>query len=130
MHDRADLRDVGREVLCLDDGRHAQLLLQLRDAALDHRLLVLGVVVLGVLGDISELPRLLDPLGDLPALLGGEQLELVLELLQTFRGEDYVLRHLTLCLLDGYRRSTGKTPLWSGIRARAADGERRSIAGA
>ncbi len=76
--------------------RHPQLLLQLGDPALEHRLLVLGVVVLGVLGDVAELPRLLDPLGDLATLLGREQLELVLELLQTFWGEDYVLRHLSL----------------------------------
>ncbi len=39
---------------------------------LEHRLLVLGVVVLGVLGDVAELARHLDPLSDLTALLGLE----------------------------------------------------------
>jgi hypothetical protein len=70
----------------LDDGRHAQLLGQLRDAALEHRLLVLGVVVLGVLGDVPELPRLLDAFGHLAALLGGQQLELGLELRPGLQG--------------------------------------------
>jgi hypothetical protein len=71
VHDRADLHHVGRQVFGLDNGRHAQLLLQLRDTALDHRLLVLRVVVLRVLGDVSELARLLDALGDLATLVGG-----------------------------------------------------------
>ncbi len=61
----------------LDHRRHPQLLLQLRDAALDHRLLVLRVVVLGVLGDVSELARLLDAFGDLAALGRGQLLELL-----------------------------------------------------
>src|ERR1700684_3121362 len=93
VDDRADLHYVSREVLRLDHARHPQLLLQLRDAALEHRLLVLRVVVLRVLRDVAELARLLDPLGDLATLLRREQLELVFELLQSFRGEDYVLRH-------------------------------------
>ena len=83
---------------------------QHRDAALEHRLLVLGVVVLGVLGDVAELPRLLDAFGDLAALLGGQQLEFVLELLQAFRGEDDVLRHVTLDRGLAVRQRTGKSP--------------------
>ena len=39
-------------------------------SGLEHRLLVLRVVVLGVLGDVAELARLADPLGDLPPLVG------------------------------------------------------------
>ncbi len=50
---------------------------------LEHRLLVLRVVVLGVLGDVAELARLLDALGDLAALLGGQEVELRLELLES-----------------------------------------------
>ena len=53
----------------VDDGRAAEPLLELRDPLLEHGLLVLGVVVLGVLGDVAELARLLDALGDLTALL-------------------------------------------------------------
>ena len=117
VHDRADLHDVGGEVLGLDHRRHAQLLLQLRDPALEHRLLVLGVVVLGVLGDVAELARLLDALGDLAALRRGEQLELVLELLETFGGEDDVLRHVTLDRGLGSARHD-KTPLRAGIHGR------------
>ena len=52
----------------VDDLRGAQAILELRDALLEHRLLVLGVVVLGVLGDVTELARFLDALGDLAAL--------------------------------------------------------------
>jgi hypothetical protein len=37
---------------------------------LEHRLLVLGVVVLGVLRDVAEFARNLDPLGNIPSLLG------------------------------------------------------------
>ena len=54
--------------LLVDHGRAAQPLLELGDPLLEQRLLVLGVVVLGVLRDVAELARLLDPLGDLAAL--------------------------------------------------------------
>ena len=77
----------------VDHGRGAQLLLELGDLRLEHRLLVLGVVVLGVLGDVAELARLLDARGDLAALLRREVLELALELLETVRREDDVLGH-------------------------------------
>ena len=45
-------------------------LLELRDPVLEHRLLVLRVVVLGVLGDVAELTRDADAVGDLAALVG------------------------------------------------------------
>ena len=75
------------------DGRRAQLLLDGGDALLEHRLLVLRVVVLGVLRDVAELARLLDALSDLAALVGLEVGQLHLELLEAFGGEDDVLGH-------------------------------------
>ena len=59
---------------------------------LEHRLLVLRVVVLGVLGDVAELARDADPLGDLAALLGREVLDLLLELLVALGREDDFLQ--------------------------------------
>jgi hypothetical protein len=56
---------------------------------LEHRLLVLRVVVLGVLGDVAELAGNPDPLRDLAALLGLQELDLPLELLVALGGEDY-----------------------------------------
>ena len=49
---RADRDDVLRHVLLADHLGVAELLLELRDPMLEQRLLVLGVVVLGVLGDV------------------------------------------------------------------------------
>ena len=89
----ADLDDVGREVGGVDDLRRAQALLELGDLLLEHHLLVLGVVVLGVLRDVAELARLLDALGDLAALGGLQVVELALELLEAFGSEDDVLGH-------------------------------------
>ena len=94
VHDRADLHDVGRDLGGVDDrARRASFSSSVGDARLEHRLLVLGVVVLGVLGDVAELACLLDALGDLAAAVGAQDLELVLELLEAFRGEDDVLGH-------------------------------------
>ena len=76
----ADLLEV--DLLRVDDARPAQPLLELGDPLLEQGLLVLGVVVLGVLGDVAELPRLLDPRGDLAALDGREVVDLRLELVQ------------------------------------------------
>src|SRR4029077_17655744 len=81
-----------------------------RDAGLDHGLLVLGVVVLGVLGDVPELARLLDALGNLAALRGLQIRELHFEPLESFWGEDDVLGHTRL-VISGCRQ---KTPLRSG----------------
>ena len=55
---------------------------------LEHRLLVLGVVVLGVLRDVSELTGFLDALRHLATAVAHEVFELVLELLETFLGEN------------------------------------------
>ena len=89
----ADPDDIRVEVRGVDHGRRAKLVLELRDPRLEHRLLVLGVVVLGVLGDVAELARLLDPGGDLAAAHGRHVLELGLEVGEPFGGENDVLWH-------------------------------------
>src|SRR5204862_1305752 len=95
VDDRADADGVGGDVVRVDDLGGAQTLLQLHDALLEHRLLVLGVVVLGVLRDVAELASLLDALGHVAAPVAGQLLELILELLEAFWGEDDVLGHKT-----------------------------------
>src|SRR3712207_6318506 len=95
VDDRADPHDVRVEVGGVDDRRRAQALLDLGDPLLELSLLVLGVVVLGVLGDVPELASLLDALGDLAALGRLEVLELLLELLEPVGGEDDVFLHGT-----------------------------------
>ena len=87
VHGRADRHDVGRDVALVDDGRRAQLVLEVGDLLLEHRLLVLRVVVLGVLGDVAEGARLLDPLRDFLAPVGREVLDLRLQVLETLRCE-------------------------------------------
>ena len=61
---RADLDVVGRVVVD-DRVRGLDHRLEGLDPAFDERLLVLGVLVLGVLGHIAVLFRIVDPLGDL-----------------------------------------------------------------
>src|SRR3954470_932064 len=89
----AHAHDVVVELGGVDHRGRAQLVLERGDPRLEHRLLVLGVVVLGVLRDVPELAGLLDALGDLAALGGGEVLDLLLEVLEAFGGEDDVLLH-------------------------------------
>ena len=64
---RADLDVVGRVVLVDDRGVLDQRLERL-DPALDERLLVLGVLVLGVLGQVAVFLGVVDPVGDLGSL--------------------------------------------------------------
>ena len=61
------------------------------DPVLEHRLLVLCIVVLRVLGDVTELASLLDALGYLAALRGRKVLDLLLELRIALGSEDYFL---------------------------------------
>ena len=68
--------DVLGHVLLGDDSRVGELLLEDRDAVLEQRLVVLGVVVLGVLCDVAELPRDADPLRNLAALVVRQELDL------------------------------------------------------
>ena len=74
-----------------------------RDAVLEQRLVVLGVVVLGVLRDVAELPRDADPLGNLAALVVRQELDLILELLVALRSEDHFL-HFSCLLMKNARR--------------------------
>jgi hypothetical protein len=59
---------------------------------LEHRLLVLRVVVLGILGDVAELARDADPLGDLAALLVAQAVDLLLQVLIALGREDDFLQ--------------------------------------
>ena len=92
-------------VLLRDHARVAEPLLERGDAVLEQRLLVLRVVVLRVLGDVAELARGLDPVGDLAALVVREVLDLLLELLVAFRSEDDFLQ---LGLLKEKRAAQGR----------------------
>jgi len=56
---------------------------------LEHRLLVLRVVVLGVLGDLAELACDPDPVGDLPPTVGPQDLELQRQLLIALGSEEH-----------------------------------------
>src|ERR671916_2198866 len=91
-------RDAGAEVhgVCVGRGgvyhlRVPDAALYLPDPALQQALLGLGVVVLGVLRDVPELPCLPDAVGDLTATHLGEVAELLLELLEAFRGYEFLV---------------------------------------
>src|SRR5262249_7592867 len=115
---------VGRDVLRVDDLGGAQALLELGDPLLEHHLLVLRVVVLGVLRDVAELARLLDALGHLATAGGLQLLKLFPEPLQAFRGEDDVSCH---GLVD--RSPPTENPAFSGDSRRfGGQCERGSIA--
>ena len=88
--------------------RAAQPLLELGDPLLEQRLLVLGVVVLGVLGDVAELARFLDALGDLAALGGRE----VLDLRLSFSRPSWVISasRATCCPLHSSRPPDERSP--------------------
>src|SRR5512144_3279439 len=95
VDDGADTDDLGVDVLVVDDGGPAHAVLERSDPLLQHRLLVLGVVVLGVFCDVPELPRLLDAISNLAALVLLQVLELLLELLESLRGDQCLARQLS-----------------------------------
>ena len=78
---RADLDVLGR-VLLVDDRGVLDQRLERLDPALDERLLVLGVLVLGVLREVAVLLGVVDPRGDLGAADVGHLVELRAELLE------------------------------------------------
>ena len=102
-HPGADRDRLGRDVLGVDHAGVAQLLLERLDAVLELGLLVLGVVVLRVLGDVAELARLLDPLRHLAALGRREVLDLLLELGVALFGEDHFAVHRITFFVGGRR---------------------------
>ena len=113
LHVRADRDDVLGDVLLLDHARGQEPLLEQGDPVLDQRLLVLRVVVLGVLGDVAELAGDADALGDLPPLVGGEVVDLLLQLLVALFGEDDFLGHLGLLLKrNGAAQGRRRGPEW------------------
>ena len=67
-HLRADGDDARVDLAGLDHARVRQAVLELGDPVLEHRLLVLGVVVLRVLGDVTELAGGADAVGNLATL--------------------------------------------------------------
>ena len=83
--------DARVDALLVDELGVREALLELRDAVLEHHLLVLRVVVLGVLRDLAELTRRRDPLRDLPALRRPQHVELARQLLVALGSEDHIL---------------------------------------
>src|SRR6185503_17654480 len=79
---RADLDVVVRGVL-VDEGRILDQRLERLDPPLDERLLVLGVLVLGVLRQVAVLLGVVDALGDLRPAHGNHLVELLAELLES-----------------------------------------------
>src|SRR5215218_11462224 len=65
--------------------------LELTDPALQQALLVLRLVVLGVLRDVPEVAGLPDAVGDLLTTHLGQVCEFLLELLQTLRGNEFLV---------------------------------------
>jgi hypothetical protein len=103
-------------VLGVDDACVAQLLLEGLDPVLELGLLVLGVVVLGVLGDVPELPGLLDPLRDLTALGGREVLDLLLELRVALFRQDHFAVHRVGLLFAGRPAPERRRKVTTGFR--------------
>src|SRR5215211_4607770 len=120
---RGDLRGV--EHACLPEP-----LEQHRDPALEQGLLVLRVVVFGVLADVAELARDADAVGDLAALLAGQVVDLLLELLVAVGGEDDLVHGLRLPFkkerrearrhwIESYHRYDCVPSLYAGKSSRA-----------
>ena len=83
--DGADRDHALRDVLGVDHAGVREALLELGDLLLDHRLLVLRVVVLRVLRDVTELARGANALGDLAPPLGAQSVQLLLQGLVALR---------------------------------------------
>jgi hypothetical protein len=107
VDDRADADDIGAEVRRVDHGGRTQLVLQRGDPRLQHRLGVLGVVVLGVLRNVAELAGLFNPRSDFTTAGGGELVELRLEVDKAFLREDDVFGHSDqTCVCNRQTRKT------------------------
>src|SRR3954447_19494096 len=93
---RADGDRVLQDLLLRDHAGSEQPVLELGDLVVEHGLLVLGVVVLRVLGDVAELACDADALGDLAALLAPQKVDLLLEFLVALGCEDDFLQNKVL----------------------------------
>src|SRR5262249_13887173 len=91
----ADANRLGVDLLVVDDRGPAQAVLKRSDPLLEHGLLVLRVVVFGVFSDVPELPRLLDAIRNLAALVVLQVLELLLELFEPLGGDQCLARQLS-----------------------------------
>ena len=103
-----DVDGAGVRLGRIDDARRAQALLELRDLLLEHHLLVLRVVELGVLADVAELARDADAVGDLAPLVGRQVLQLLLQLLVALLSEQDVSLH-DASIGPGGQAAAGKT---------------------
>src|SRR5439155_10231422 len=101
----------------LDDHRIAEHVLEHEDAALEHALVVLGVVVLGVLGDVAEILRVFDALGYLRAPSRTQLGKLALELGEAVsREEDWLVHCVGVYLSAGRIGRPDRTRCWdSGV---------------
>ena len=81
------------EVEFIVTEEEAQLLFELRDLVLNLRLLVLGVVVLGVLSDFTKFARVTNPLGNLAASIGLQRFKFLLQALKAGWGENHFFSH-------------------------------------
>src|SRR6476661_7966425 len=114
---RPDLDVVGRMVLVDDRGVLDQRLERL-DPSLDERLLVLGVLVLGVLGQVAVLLGVVDPVGDLGSLDRNHLVEFGAQLLEAVLGEvcGLAVHGLSPPFAGGSDRAD--LGLWSSIKER------------
>src|SRR5215212_3234762 len=103
--------------------------LELTDPALQQALLVLRLVVLGVLRDVSELTGLPDAVGDLFATRLGQVCEFLLELLETFRGNELLvlIGHKPRDYKGGCKGCQRRNAAAEGVSARSARGLRRVL---
>src|ERR671911_419258 len=89
-------------------------LAQLEDARLEHRLALLGVVVLGVLLEVAPLAGGPDALGDLAPAVALELRDLDVERLERLRGHDDRLAHRVSAPRLAARRSSAVTSFTRG----------------
>src|SRR5260221_2551980 len=111
VDDLAEADLVGAKRLLVDHGGATQPLFELGDPPLEQGLFVLGVVVFGVLGDVAEFARLLDPRRDLATLGRREVLDFLFQLLEALWGDDRLTTHLNyLALAVGRAAETTPRP--------------------
>src|SRR5579862_1800596 len=108
-HLRPDRDLAGLDLLLRDDAGVRHPLLEHGDARLEMGLFVLRGVVLGVLGDVAELTRDADPVGDLATPIVRQVLDLVLELLEALGRENDFLQ-LVLLRPRGKRNGRWQAP--------------------